>query len=587
MKEISLSALLLKLFHYISKKRKQQFLLLGVLTLIGSAAEVISLGMVIPFVSILTQPENIFEIPFVPEILQILGVSKTDNLTLLLTIIFVVAALVAGVVRLLLLWFSIRLTNATGSDLSIEVYNRVLYQPYSIHIADNSSEIISSITQKVGNATSILMSLVVVITSLILFASILTALIFVDPMVATSAIICFGSLYGLIVLRARHRLIKNGKLIALEQNYVVKALQEGLGAIRDILLDSTQSIYSKIYKRSIQKLVRARGGNQYINQAPRYAMETLGILLIAVLAYVLSTRSNGIGAALPVLAALAIGAQRLLPLMQLLYGNWAVLAGGAAALSDIIDLLERPLPSYINDPVPSPLTFHKSISFDHVSFRYSDKSPLVLDDISLTITKGSKIGFIGTTGCGKSTLLDILMSLLEPTKGAVKVDGCTINSKIQRAWMRNIAHVPQNIFLVDSTITENIAFGVPLNYIDMDRVRLAATKAQISQFIESSLNGYDTIVGERGVRLSGGQRQRIGIARALYKQAELIILDEATSALDDNTEQSVMESISKLNNDITVFIVAHRLTTLKDCTKIVEITNGKIKNIGMYEDLVA
>jgi len=244
------------------------------------------------------------------------------------------------------------------------------------------------------------------------------------------------------------------------------------------------------------------------------------------------------------------------------------------------------LPEYVDRPASKPLSFSRQISIKQLSFRYSPQMPWVLRNLDITITKGSCIGLIGTTGSGKSTLLDIIMGLLQPTEGIISIDDYSIKGN-SRPWQAHIAHVPQTIFLSDSTIEENIAFGVPKSQIDHARVRLAAKKAQISEIIETWPKKYETFVGEQGVRLSGGQRQRIGIARALYKQADVIIFDEATSALDNETEQAVMQSIDDLNADLTIIIIAHRLTTLKNCTHIVELANGCIKRTGTYQEIVS
>jgi ATP-binding cassette subfamily B protein len=231
------------------------------------------------------------------------------------------------------------------------------------------------------------------------------------------------------------------------------------------------------------------------------------------------------------------------------------------------------------------LEFKKQISLSNLSFRYSPKTPMVLNKINLNIKKGSRVGFIGTTGSGKSTLLDIVMGLLAPTEGTFSVDGQVITIVNQRAWQAHIAHVPQSIFLADTTIEENIAFGVPKNKIDRRRVIQVARQSQIADIIAKWPSQYETIVGERGIRLSGGQRQRIGIARALYKKADVLIFDEATSALDNETEHMVMESIGELSEDLTVLIIAHRLTTLKKCTQIIEIVDSNIRRIGNYQDI--
>lgn len=568
--------LLKRLWMYIDSRRRKQFFALLGLTFFSSLAEVISLGAVLPFIGIITQPEKVLASPWLAKVVQAFGITSAAELVLPLTIIFAFAALVACGLRLLLLWVSIRLGNEIGSDLSVDVYRRTLYQKYSVHIARSSSEIISGITQKVSTATSVLISLVAVITASLLFVAIMTTLLVIDPIVAIVAAIIFGSAYYLIAWLTRRRLIDNSQSIAKEQTQVVKALQEGLGAIRDVLLDGTQKIYCNIYQKAILQLQRASGENTFINQAPRYAMEALGMALISILVLALSHRSGGVAAALPVLAMLAVGAQRLLPLMQQLYGNWSVVAGSSATLMEVLSLLDQPLPSHANNINLKPIQLKESIKFKDVSFQYAAGSPFVLDGVNLTIPKGSRIGVIGSTGSGKSTAVDLLMGLLEPTSGVILIDGNVIDSNNRVSWQRTVAHVPQSIFLTDATIAENIAFGIPLNQIDMDKVLYAAQQSQIAEFIDSRPEGYGAVVGERGVRLSGGQRQRIGIARALYKQASVLIFDEATSALDNETEQSVMNAIEALSEELTLIIVAHRLSTLSKCDAVITIDGGRV-----------
>ena len=310
------------------------------------------------------------------------------------------------------------------------------------------------------------------------------------------------------------------------------------------------------------------------------------MILIATLAYSLAQQPDGIAKAIPILGGLALGAQRLLPVLQQIYSSWSAILAGPASLQDALELLDQPLPSYANQPCIQPLIFNHHISFKQLGFRYDLKMPYVLKQISFSIAKGSRVGFIGRTGSGKSTLLDIVMGLLQPTDGTIEIDGQIITPANQRNWQAHIAHVPQAIFLADSTIEENIAFGVPKDQINHLRVRQAAQQAQIADSIESWPKQYQTFVGERGIRLSGGQRQRIGIARALYKRADVIIFDEATSALDSETEQAVMEAIEGLSKDLTLLIIAHRLTTVKNCTQIVELSNGNIKRVGSYQDIV-
>jgi ABC-type multidrug transport system fused ATPase/permease subunit len=578
----NLFELLVRVFQHISVRRRLQFSLMVGLTLVTSLAEVISLGAVVPFIGILTEPEHVFNSSLLSNYIRWMGFNNPEDLVLPLVIGFSIAAILAGGLRLLLLWISIRLSNAIGADLSVEVYEKTLYQPYRVHVARNSSLLISGITQKVTAATSVLTSFITVITSAVLFIAILTTLVFINPYVALIAILCFGVGYIFIAWKTRLRLKINSQCIAQQQTQVVKTLQEGLGAIRDVLLDGTQSAYGKIYKTSIRQLLKATGENQYITLGPRYVMEALGMILVALFAYSLSNQSGGIGAALPVLGALALGAQRLMPLLQQLYGNWSVVAGSQGTLKDVLDLLEQPLPNHVQNPSPKSLDFSNEIHFVNVSFRYLEEGPWILDDVSFLIPKGSRIGFVGKTGSGKSTFLDLFMRLLEPTQGKICVDGNVLTPENSRSWQLAVAHVPQHIFLSDATIAENIAFGVQAEEIDFDLVSEAARQAQLSDFIEGSAEGYATFVGERGIRLSGGQRQRIGIARALYKKAKILIFDEATSALDTDTENAVMSAVDNLNRELTILMVAHRVSTLKNCDLIVQMESGKIVSQGPY-----
>ena len=575
------------LWLHLSRRRRQQFVLLLGLMLVSAFAEVVSLGAVLPFLGILTAPDRVFKHPIVVDMAQAWGITSADQLVLPFTVTFSAAVLIAAAIRMLLLRFSTRYTFACGADLSIEVYRRTLYQPYRVHVARNSSEVISGITNKVnGTVFGVLLPLLTLISSIVLLVAVMLTLIAIDPMAASVAAIGFGTCYGVITWMTRRRLLRNSQRIAYEQTQVIKALQEGLGGIRDVLLDGTQSIYCDIYSQADYPLRQAMGNNVFIGGSPRFAMEALGMVLIAALAYTLSRQVGGVATALPVLGALALGAQRLLPALQQSYSSWVNIAGNQASLADTIELLDQPLPVEILQAVPAPLFFQDSIRFDSVRFRYTNNGPWVLNGINLTIPQGARVGFVGSTGSGKSTMLDLLMGLLIPSEGELLVDGQPINGSRHIAWQRTIAHVPQSIYLADTTLAENIAFGVPRDAIDLQRVKQAARQAQIADFIESRPEGYQAHVGERGIRLSGGQRQRIGIARALYKQARVLVFDEATSALDNATEQEVMSAIEGLNRDLTVVIVAHRLTTVRRCDTIIELGGGQVVAKGTYEYLL-
>ena len=586
-KHHSIISLLKRLWHHISPLRRRQFAVLLILMVFASFAEMISIGAVLPFLAVLTSPERVFEHQAAQSIIHILGLTKPSQLLLPLTIAFGLTAIFAGGMRLLLLWTSIRISYATGSDLSISIYSRTLYQPYAIHCARNSSDVINGIASKTGNTIHAIVNILILISSALILIAILIALLAVDPFIALAAFSGFALIYTIIISLTKNRLKINSQINARESTQVIKSLQEGLGGIRDVLIDGSQDVYCQVYRNADSRLRNAQGLNQFIGQSPRYAMETLSMLLIMLLAYILSQQSEGIAKAIPILGALALGAQRLLPIMQQAYAAWSGILGSQASIHDALDLLNQPMPDWIDDSLTQTVLFNHSINLHQLDFRYSIQSPYVLKGVNLTIAKGSRIGFIGSTGSGKSTLLDIVMGLLQPTDGALKIDNEAITLANCRGWQAHIAHVPQAIFLADSTIEENIAFGVPKDQIDPVRVREAAQQAQIAESIESWPKQYQTFVGERGVRLSGGQRQRIGIARALYKKADVIIFDEATSALDNETEQAVMQAIENLSDELTILIIAHRLTTLKNCNQIFELGDGCILRHGSYHDIIS
>ena len=379
------------------------------LTAFSAFAEIASIGAVIPFIAALTQPDRLMSWPIVARLARLLGFASGDELILPLTIGFAVIAVVSNEARMFLLWASARLAFGSGADLSSEVYRRTLYQPYSVHIARNSSEVISGITNKVGGTVlGVMFPLMTLISYGVSLLATLVALLIIDPWLALGAGFGFGACYGIISWFSRRRLRGNSRRIATEYTLVVKALQEGLGGIRDVLLDGSQPVYCDVYRRAEVSLRRAQGDNVFISQSPRFSMEAIGMVLIAGLAFGLSRQSHSVAAALPVLGALALGAQRLLPALQQVYGAWATMAGCHALLKDTLELLNQPLPAYAASRRPPPLPFRREVRFEQVRFRYTETGPWVIDNLNLTISKGARVGLVGGTGSGKSTTLDLL-----------------------------------------------------------------------------------------------------------------------------------------------------------------------------------
>lgn len=587
MKEDKIINIMHRIWCHLSARRKLQFILVLVLMIVTALTEVVSIGAIIPFLAVLTSPEKILSHPVIANVAEYFEIVAASDLAFSITILFITAILIANISRMLLLWIITKLSYMAGADLGFEVYRRTLFQPYIVHLERNSSEVTSGVLNKVTVIVNgALLPTLQFISAFLLLSTVVTALMLIDPILTSITVFVFGLIYVVVTLLTRKQLSKNGQCITKETTQVHKALQEGLGGIRDVLLDGTQQLYCGIYRKADLPLKKAQGNNIFIANSPKFGMEAFGVTIIAIIAYIYSQRPDGITIVIPTLGAIALGAQRLLPALQQTYHSWSIFAGNKATLIDALLLLEQPISRAITKDVNEKLDFKNEIVLNSISFQYSKESPWVLNNLNLKITKGERIGFVGETGSGKSTTLDLIMGLLEPTSGLVNVDGKALTNVELLKWRKNIAHVPQSIFLIDSSIAENIAFGIPKTSIDLDRVKNAAKQAQISDFIESNPNGYEAMVGERGVRLSGGQRQRIGIARALYKNASLLILDEATSALDDSTEKAVMDSIERLSKNLTVLIIAHRLTTLRNCDRIIELKEGSVIHDESYETML-
>ena len=575
-----------KLFSSMERRRRYQFLILLTLMILTSMFEVISIGAVIPFLGVLIEPSSIFELPAAQPFIQFLGVDQPTQIILPISALFASAVLMAGAMRVLLLWASVKFSFILGVDLSVSIFTQVINQPYIAHTKQNSSDIISAISIKIEQVINgVVLSVLNMISSFIIVTAIITILIIINPSASLIAILFFSALYIFFYLYVKQKVKVNSLNVNRASTSLMKILQEALGGIRDIIINGNQQFYRSIFWRADLVFRKSLGNTLFITNSPRYFMETFGVLLIVLLAYILSTQGEkSFADGIPVLGALALGAQRLLPVMQLLYNSWGNIKGTHFVLKEVLGFLnlnDTKTMSVINDDC----TFEKNIRLKDVSFGYDENSLPAINNINLDIKKGDCIGIIGKTGSGKSTLIDIMMGLLDPTHGTLEVDESVITSSNRRAWQSRIAHVPQNIYLSDSTIEENIAFGIPVEEIDSSLVRRAAISANIDSVVNEWPLKYKTILGERGIRLSGGQRQRIGIARALYKQADVLFLDEATSSVDTTTEASIMKAIEELSNDVTLIIIAHRITTLKNCSRIIELTNeGKIYE-KVYSDI--
>jgi ABC-type multidrug transport system fused ATPase/permease subunit len=549
---------------WLSPRRRRQLILLSLLSLVGGVAELATIGAVVPFIALLSNPAQLLDYSAIVRLLPPEGIRQPYDLIVPITVAFIAVVLTAAVVRLTLTWATQRITHGISHELAARVYGRVLRQPYSFHVARNSSEIIGALDKVNSVGLGVLTPAIDLVVSVVLATAIIVGLVALDPVVSVSAAVLLIGSYWIISRISGKRLRQSSHIVSRSMAERLRAVQEGLGGIRDVLLDGSQTAHEARFCHQDYINRNALVHNNLWGQMPRHVVEALGIVIIALLAIATMSRTERFSDALPLLGAIALGAQRLLPLSQRIYGAWNSIVATRSLFEDVARLADAPLAEGVGEQGDrAALPFTDTIQLRQVGFRFGPETPWILQDVNLLIPRGARVGVSGETGAGKSTLLDVMMGLLAPTSGEILVDGVPLDPTNLRHWQARIAHVPQAIYLADSSVAANIAFGLPDGQFDRERVEVAARRACIHDVIAALPQGYDTFVGERGIRLSGGQRQRIGIARALYREADVLFLDEATSALDGNTEESVMSSLDVLGRDVTVVIVAHRLSTLE------------------------
>jgi ABC-type multidrug transport system fused ATPase/permease subunit len=574
---------LAQIYAHVSKSRRRQFFVVLALMFVGAFAELATIGSVLPFLTLLAQPDTAASLPFA-ELLSAFGGDPLIAAALL----FGGFAILAGMVRLQLSWSTQDFAYHLGNDLTVAVERRIVRQPYGFHIQHNSSRFVAALVKVEILVFEVLLPSMQAFIAAFMAIFIIAALVYIDPLTAMVAAVLFSAIYFGVSAAAGKRLARNSEVIARSFDERTQIAQESLGGIRDLIIDDSHETYLEQFQRVNLRLNLARANTAFIAVAPRFVIETIGIVIIAAIAVVIARTGGGISAALPILGAIALGAQRLLPLLQQIYSGSSLARGQRAILGEIVELLELPQPeeTHPNDRIPLP--YKDRICVNQVSFSYPRRRNRALDNISLEIPSGSSVALVGETGSGKSTLADLLMGLLEPDSGSISVDGAGLTTQNRRRWQRSIAHVPQSIFLADTTISRNIALSIPRDTVDMERVIEASKKAQLQEFVESLPDGYETLVGEHGIRLSGGQRQRLGIARAIYKEAPVLVLDEATSALDEVTEAAVMRSLEELRakSGRTLILIAHRLSTVAKCEIVARLQEGRLVELGTFSQVI-
>lgn len=575
------------------KKRGSAVLLMVVGMALLEAAGVAS---VMPFLAILGSPEMIESNAFLQKMYvwaEGFGVKDTDAFLMLLGVAALLLIFVSAVYRVLTHYVMNRFIEMRRNSIGVRLLDSYLSQPYSFflnrHSGEMSKTILSEVDQFVGQ---ILRPVITMVAYSFVLMSLIALLILANPKLTLIVAGVFFFMYGIIYLACRSHLSRIGalRIESNEARFVMAA--EIFNAIKVIKLTGQESVYFDRFKEPSKLFAYTQASHQTFNQAPKYIIEAIAFGCILLLTLVLLNQYGGaqggaLGQILPILGLYAFAAYRIQPAATSIYQGIASLHYGAAAIEE----LHRE--SYLSKDVSSELAqsalliAQKNIELQDVCYQYPESDRLTLEGIDISIPVGSTVGLIGTTGAGKTTLVDIILGLLEPSSGAILVDGSPITSLNRRAWQKNLGYVPQEIFLTHLSIAENIALGIAKEDINYDQVERCARMAQMHDFIFEELpERYNTMVGERGVRLSGGQRQRIGIARALYHDPEVLVFDEATSALDSTTEQTVMKAINNLYGKKTIIMIAHRMSTLRKCDNVVMLERGKVKSQGSFEEVV-
>ena len=557
---------------YLSSIRKVQLIILSVLMIFLSVAEAISLASIVPFIGVFMNPDMFFSNPWLSFFINFFGINNNDQLFLLVTIIFISLLILSFLIRIFTLYLTNKITYFIEADLKIKIFKYNINQSYSYHLKKSSYIVMSNIVQKTNAISTFTNSFIQILGCSLTVLFILGVLLIIEPFIilSISSIVIFFFIF--IAFLNRDRILKNSEKISQNQDKIVSTFQDSVGYIGEIILYSLQNIFTTKFNKSSQQIAESQTYNVNIQQSPRIYLEYLTLFCLAILIFYFNQSEFEIVNSFTLLAALGYGSQKVIPLINRVYVCYSSMRNAQASVIDVLSVLDSSKKEENENLLSEKIILDSSIKLDNIYFSYNNDENYILKNISLEIKKGSKVGIKGTTGSGKSTLSNIIVGLLDPTKGKLIVDDILINSQNKSAWQKNIAIVPQNIFLNDVSIAENIAIGIEKDKIDLEKIKNVARQAQISDLVENKPNQYNEKVGERGIKLSGGQKQRIGIARALYRDAKIILFDEATNQLDVDTETLIMDSMYSLDKEITVILIAHRLSTLERCDKVIDLS---------------
>jgi ATP-binding cassette subfamily C protein len=570
-----------------------QFGLMLAAILLMAGLEMVGVAAILPFMRLVAEPALIESDPRIVRLAAAVGLEGQRQILIGLGVALLVIFAVASVVSAVTMWFIQRCVWSMAHRICMRLLRHYASLPYAFHLRNNSAELTKKVVLDVSDVvTGVLLAGCDLVAQSVLALLLFGLMLAVNPTVALGAFALLAGAYGIIHL-VRHGFLRRLGRERLDASAArLGTFTEAMNGTKAIRIEGAAPFFIGRFDDASRRYADVQPRYMIARLAPRYAIELLAFGGLVVVVLVLLFTGRDLVAAIPSMTFFAMAAYKLLPALNRAFQGAAQLSHHLPAVDDVVaDLKLAAEDRTAADPVDvesiAPVPFERELRLEGVSFAY-DADRMVLQDIDLTIPRGGSVALIGATGSGKTTLVDIIIGLLPPTSGRFTVDGTPITPADAGGWRRRLAYVPQDIFLYDDTITRNIAFGVSEERIDHDRVREAARIAHLDAFIASELpGGYDTRIGERGVRLSGGQRQRIGLARAFYRRPALLVLDEATSALDGVTEQAVMQAIRANLPGVTVLMIAHRLSTIRHCDRIHLVEHGRIVDSGDWEHLSA
>ncbi|MEL6772058.1 MAG: ABC transporter ATP-binding protein [Bacteroidota bacterium] len=582
-----------KLFQVLTPSERRRVYLLVPAIILMALLQVAGIGSVAPFLQVVADPSSVETNEWLARVYNMFGFTTTEGFLMALGCVTLTLLVLGNVFNTLVAWAMARFTQMRRHSLSMRLLKSYLYRPYLYYLRTNSAELGKNLLYEVNEIVNgILQPCMVLVARGVVSVFIFALLIAVDPLLSVGAFVVFGGAYSLIYLSVKRKLLRTGKERVAANGQRFKIASEAFMAVKDVKLLHLEEPFLDRFSKPSRTFAERLVTQNVIAKIPQYAMETLafgGILLIVL--YYIALEKN-VAEIIPLLGVYAYAILRLKPNLQEVYISMAKISFNDAALARIYDDLQgqgdainnqrRRRKEVVRD---NAVPFENAVALRNVTFGYPESAPL-FHDLSLTIRKGESVGFVGPTGSGKTTVVDLLLGLLRPQDGALVVDDQAVTDDLLPAWQKHCGYVPQNIVLIDDTVASNIAFGEPT--VDMDAVVRAAKAANIHDFIKDGLeDGYETMVGERGIRLSGGQRQRIGIARALYHNPQVLVFDEATSALDNETERAVMQAIEALRGERTLITIAHRLSTVQSCDQLFFLEKGTLTASGTFDELVA